>query len=73
MIKTQKELIKRVLVDDGRTLSSMEAFEHFGITRLAAVIFELRQDGWHIVSIRKEKRDSKGRLLRWWTEYRLAA
>lgn len=45
MIRSQKELIKRVLVDDGRTLSSMEAFEHFGITRLAAVIFELRQEG----------------------------
>ena len=73
MNKTQKDIIKRLIVENGGTLSSMEAFTLYGITRLAAIIFVLREEGYHIVSIRKERRDSDGKLISWWTEYRLAA
>ena len=34
-------------------ITSFEAFEHYGITRLAAIVFNLRCMGFNIVSERK--------------------
>lgn len=71
-MKTQKETI-RVLLMNGRGISSWSAFQIYGITRLAAIIFMLREEGMNIVSIRREKLDKTGKQIKWWTEYRLAA
>ena len=47
-MKTQTETLLSWL-KDGHTITSMEAFELFGITRLSARIFELRKAGHNIV------------------------
>lgn len=40
--RTQRESVLRVLLEDG-TITSMEAFSEFGITRLAGIIHSLRR------------------------------
>ena len=45
----QNELIKKHLKEKG-TITSMEAFELYGCTRLSARIFNLRQEGMNIVN-----------------------
>ena len=71
-MKTQKETIKALLMN-GRGISSWSAFQIYGITRLAAIIFMLREEGMNIVSIRREKLNEEGKQIKWWTEYKLAA
>ena len=44
---TQKQMILEHLRKH-KTLTSMEAFEQYGATRLAAVIFDLRKAGYDI-------------------------
>ena len=46
---TQKEAVLEWLKTDG-SITSMEAFEHLGITRLSAVVFDLRKLGYAISS-----------------------
>lgn len=46
---TQKEAVLEWLKTDG-SITSMEAFEHLGITRLSAVVFDLRKLGYVISS-----------------------
>ena len=36
------------------SITSMEAFQKFGATRLSAIIFDLREYGYNIVSIPEE-------------------
>ena len=71
-MKTQKETIKALLMG-GWGISSLRAFQLYGITRLAAIIFMLRKEGMNIVSIRHERYDEDGKKISWWTEYRLVA
>ena len=54
---TQKERVLRHLQDYG-SITSMEAFSEYGITRLSAVIFDLRSQGHSIETINEtgEKR-----------------
>lgn len=44
---TQREAILDVL-KSGDSISSLEAFAEFGITRLSAIIFDLRKKGYNI-------------------------
>ena len=37
-------------LNQNKTITSMEAFQMFGITRLSALIFDLRKDGFNIVT-----------------------
>ena len=46
---TQKEAVLEWLKTGG-SITSMEAFEHLGITRLSAVVFDLRKLGYIISS-----------------------
>ena len=46
---TQKEAVLEWLKTDG-SITSMEAFEHLGITRLSAIVFNLRKLGYTISS-----------------------
>lgn len=66
---------KRVLerLEGGKPLSSIQAAKEMDITRLAAVVAELKRLGYPIESIRCEKRDKDGKLESWWVEYRLIA
>ena len=48
----------------------MESFELFGATRLSAIIFNLRKDGYVIDSIKRESRNRYGDKVRF-VEYQL--
>lgn len=45
---TQTQVILDVL-KSGDSISSLEAFQEFGITRLSAIIFRLRRRGYRII------------------------
>lgn len=46
------------------SISSMEAIENFGATRLAAIIFDLRERGYDIETVRCEGTDRFGNQMR---------
>ena len=46
---TQTQAVLDIL-KSGDSISSLEAFQEFGITRLSAIIFNLRQKGYIITS-----------------------
>ena len=46
---TQTEAVLDIL-KSGDSISSLEAFQEFGITRLSSIIFNLRQRGYVITS-----------------------
>lgn len=57
---TQHQRIKNLL-ESGGTITSWEAFGEFGITRLSAIIFNLRhKDGLDIVSKAETRKNRYG-------------
>lgn len=52
----------RVLMhlQNNKSLTSMEAFNKYGITRLSAKIFDLRRKGYNIASVGKEVKNRYG-------------
>ena len=52
---SQKEKVLKYIKDNG-SITSMDAFREFKITRLAAIIFDLKKDG---VDIKTEPRQFK--------------
>lgn len=50
MYETQKDMVLAHLQAEG-SITSMEAFMQYGITRLAVAIWRLRKDGWLIDSV----------------------
>lgn len=52
------------------SITSFEAFEKFKITRLSAVIFDLRKTGYTIKSIWRESKNADGRVTHY-TAYAL--
>lgn len=49
----------------GASISSMEAIENFGATRLSAIIWDLRhRDGWNIETVECDGRDRFGNSMR---------
>ena len=68
-VKNKTSQNDRILkhLKSGKTISPLEAMGVFGVYRLAARIFELRQDGHEIV--KKIKDDGQGRT---YAEYSLA-
>lgn len=65
----QDEIIREYL-EENREITSWEAFEIFGITRLSAVIFRLRKSGLNISSNNTTKKNRYGRYVTFST-YRL--
>ena len=69
-----KKLTQRMAVLDylktHKGITSMEAFEKFGATRLSAIVFDLKKAGFNIVSIRREGTNRFGEPTRF-AEYRL--
>lgn len=55
----------------GHHITSQEAFEIFGATRLSAIIFDLRGKGYNIESIEREGMTRFGKKTRYF-EYYLA-
>lgn len=66
----QEDRVLRHLKEDGG-LTSMQAFKLYDVTRLAAVVFNLRKKGYNIVSVKKDCYNKFGELTVL-TEYRLA-
>lgn len=55
---TQKEkILKHMREHNG--ITNMEAFKHYGITRLSGRIYELRRDGHHIRNVPQETEDGR--------------
>lgn len=54
------------------SITSMEAINLFGATRLSAIIFNLRKKGYNITSIDKTTKDRYGHTVPY-AEYRLNA
>ena len=48
-----------------KTISSKEAFELYGATRLSAIIFNLRQEGYYIENIPREGLNRFGEKVRY--------
>jgi Helix-turn-helix domain len=59
MIQTQQQIIKAIL-DSGREISSIDAIKDFKITRLAAVVLQLRKQGMDIAAVRRNVRTRYG-------------
>ena len=66
---TQNAMI-RLHLESGKTLTSLEAVDFFGITRLAARISDLKKDGLPIISEMKDVRNRFGTACRV-AEYKL--
>lgn len=51
-------------------ITSMQAFEEFGATRLSGIIFRLRKQGYHIISVDHKTTNRFGGVVVY-TEYQL--
>ncbi len=56
---TQKEKVLKYL-QSGKGLTTMQAINKWGITRLGSRIFELREDGHHITTNMKQVKTRDG-------------
>lgn len=61
---TKTQAIKDHLVSNG-SITSWQAIQMYGETRLSAVIHVLRERGWDIQSVWKEGKDRNGNDSRW--------
>ena len=57
-METQKQLIEKHLLEKGK-ITSWEAFEIYGITRLSHIIYVLRRK-YDIISVRTTKKNRYG-------------
>lgn len=55
---------------NNRGITSMEAFERYGATRLSAIIYNLRDDGYVIKNVHRESLNRYGNKVRF-VEYQL--
>lgn len=67
---TNKTLLIKDKLEKGYSITSKQAFEDYGVTRLAAIIFNLRKSGMPIVTIDREAKDRYDNTVRF-AEYRL--
>lgn len=59
-LKSQRTKIREYLKTHEKGITSMKAFWLYRITRLSAVIFDLRNKGMHIISIREKNKFNSG-------------
>lgn len=62
MKSTQNQIILEHLFENN-TITSMEAYDKYGITRLAARIAELRKAGWFINTTQKSGKNRYGNTV----------
>ena len=58
----QKDIIYQHLLDNG-SITRMEAYTQYGITRLSGRIHDLRKEGKNIISTRERSRNRYGRMV----------
>ena len=63
---SQKDLIRKHLESLGK-ITSMDAFKKYGITRLSAVIFSLREKGMKIISLDTNSKNRYGKNVKFST------
>lgn len=68
--RSQHHFVVKRLASYGK-ITSMEAFQLYGITRLAAIIFVLRERGFPITTTMIERENRFGRMARF-AEYKLS-
>jgi len=66
---TQIEAVRRWLLS-GHTITSNEAKDMWGISRLADLIFKLRREGLPIINVQRATRTKLGAKT-WYVEYKL--
>ena len=66
---TKKQAVFKHLLENDY-IESTQAFEKYGATRLAAIVFDLKEDGVEISTIRMTGDDRYGNSS-WWGRYRL--
>jgi hypothetical protein len=68
-MKPQTSQIKQVErhLKKRKSITTWDAIQLYGITRLSALIFTLREDGYNIESKRIDDKESR----KWWTKYSL--
>lgn len=59
---TQKDAVLKYIEEVG-SISSFDAFREFGITRLSAVIYDLRKLGYDVVTETKETTNRFGKKI----------
>ena len=69
MEKSQNDEILKHL-QTHRGITAAESFSIYGITRLSARIWDLRERGFHIVNCERESVDRRGKKVKF-VEYRL--
>lgn len=62
---SQNKKILRYLETHKRGITSMDAFTRFGISRISARIFDLRQMGYPIQTIREVKNNADGQTIQY--------
>jgi len=66
----QSRILKYMKECPDHSITSMDAFQKFGATRLSAVVFELKKKGYNIVTIDEEGINRYGEAVRY-GRYRL--
>lgn len=56
---TKRKLVRNHLIEKG-TITSWQAIDLYGATRLSAIIFSLKDDGMHIESVKQLATDRYG-------------
>lgn len=64
MVDTQTRRIREWL-ESGKTLTSKDAWEKWGVTRLSAIIFNLRREGLNIATSTEESENRYGEPVRY--------
>ena len=63
--KTQRTHILNYIKKNKKGITSMKAFWMWRITRLSAIIYELREEGYYILTIREPNTFSSGTHARY--------
>ena len=61
---TQKEKVLTYLLEHKEGITSLEAFNRFGIMQMPKRIFDLRSDGWNISATPKEGTNRFGQTVK---------
>lgn len=69
--KNKTEAVLKHLMLNKKGITSLEAIHKWAATRLSAIIFCLREQGYPIISTEETGKDMFGRTCRW-TRYRMA-
>lgn len=64
-VKTSQRIEVARYLKKNKSITSMEAFEKFGATRLSAIIFDLRKQGYVIDTVMTEGKNRYGGTVRY--------